>query len=181
MKRKELRQHLNDGLINHGGQLLRYTLAVASQLNAFIPRPEYTGMLQKIQDDITEVRSGLAEKFVMVVGKLTGLERRIESLESSGGGDARIKNELRELQSKTRDLTTECGNLRERSMSLDQRVVRNHASITGRLEELESNIRDLTTEYGILRERNMSLEQEVEDQASIIDRLGNVIWPIPPL
>ena len=116
---------MNDGLINHGGQLLWYTLAIASQLNDFIPRPEYTGMLQKIQDDITEVRSGLAEKFVMVVGKLTGLERRIESLESS--------------------------------------------------------VRDLTTEYGILRERNMSLEQEVEDQASIIDRLGNVIWPIPPL
>jgi predicted nuclease with TOPRIM domain len=122
LKRKELRQHSNDGLIDHGAQLLRYTLAVASQLNDFIPRPEYTGMSQKIRDDITEVRSGLAEKFVMVVGKLTGLERRIESLESSGGGDTRNRNEVHELQSKIRNLTTENGNLRERVMSLEGEV-----------------------------------------------------------
>ena len=132
MKRKELRQHLTDGLINHGGQLLRYTLAIASQLNDFIPRPEYTGMLQKIQDDITEVRSGLAEKFIMVVGKLTGLERRIESLESSGGADTRIGNNVHELQSKIRDLATECGNVREQHMSLE-REVRDKVSIIDRL------------------------------------------------
>ncbi|CAB4033740.1 TNF receptor-associated factor 3-like, partial [Paramuricea clavata] len=132
LKRRELRQHLNDGLIVHGGQLLRYTLAVASQLNDFIPRPEYTGMLQKIRDDITEVRSGLAEKFIMVVGKLTGLERRIESLESNGGGDTRIGNDMHELQSKIRDLVTECGNLRERNMSLE-REVRDKVSIIDRL------------------------------------------------
>ena len=139
MKRKELRQHLNDGLIVHGGQLLRHTLAVASQLSDFIPRPEYTDMSQKIQDDITEVRSRLAEKFVMVVGKLTDLERRVESLESNGGGDTRIRNEV---------------------------------------EELKSNVRDLVAERYILSQRIMSLEREVRNQASIIDRLGNVIWPI---
>jgi hypothetical protein len=107
LKRKELRQHLNDGLIEHGGQLLSYTLGLASQLHHFIPRPQYTGMLQKIRDDITEVRSSLAEKFVMVVGKLTGLEKRIESMESSGGGDTRMRNEVQEPKSKVRDLTTE--------------------------------------------------------------------------
>ncbi|CAB4016256.1 TNF receptor-associated factor 3-like [Paramuricea clavata] len=121
LKQKELRQHLNDALVNHGGQLLRYTLAVASQLSDFIPRPEYTGMLQKIQDDITEVRSGLAEKFVMVVGKLTGLERRIESLESSGGGDTRIRNKEHELQRTNKSLIPqvqlECGSLNEFSSS----------------------------------------------------------------
>ena len=142
MKRKELRQHLNDGLIDHGGQLLRHTLAVASQLSDFIPRPEYTEMSQKIQDDITEVRSGLAEKFVMVVGKLTDLERRVDGLESNGGADTRIRNEV---------------------------------------EELKSIVRDLVAERDILSQRIMSLEREVRNQASIIDRLGNVIWPIPPL
>jgi predicted nuclease with TOPRIM domain len=58
----------------------------------------------------------------MVVGKLTGLERRIESLESSGGGDTRNRNEVHELQSKIRNLTTENGNLRERVMSLEGEV-----------------------------------------------------------
>ena len=112
MKRKELRQHLNEGLIDHGGQLLRHTLAVASQLNDFIPRPEYTRMLQKIQDDITEVRSGFIERVV--------------------SDQASIIDRLEELESNFRDLTTECGILRGRNMSLE-RVVRDQASIIDRL------------------------------------------------
>ena len=95
-----MREHLTDGLIEHGGQLLYYTLGLASQFHHFIPRLEYTGTLLKIQDEFTE-------KFVMVVGKLTGLEKRIESIESSGGGNARLINEVQELTSKVRDLTTE--------------------------------------------------------------------------
>jgi archaellum component FlaC len=78
----------------------------------------------------------------MVVGKLTDLERRVESLESNGGGDTRIRNEV---------------------------------------EELKNNVRDLVAERDILSQRIMSLEREVRNQASIIDRLENVIWPIPPL
>ena len=56
-----MRQHLNEGLIVHGGQLLRHTLAVASELKDLIPRMEYTGMSQKIQCNITEFRSSLAD------------------------------------------------------------------------------------------------------------------------
>jgi chromosome segregation ATPase len=90
--------------------------------------------MQRIRDDITEVLSGLAEKFVMVVGKLTGLERRIEGLESSSGDDddARIRNEVQETKSKIRDLTAECGNLRERNMSLE-REVRDKIAIIDRM------------------------------------------------
>ena len=113
---------MNDGLINHVRLLLQYILTFVSQLGNYIPRPEFTGIMQRIRDDITEVRSGLAEKFVMVVGKLTGLERRIEGLESSGGSDTRIRNEWQELKSKLRDLATECGNIRERIMSLEREV-----------------------------------------------------------
>ena len=91
-------------------------------MSNYIPRPEFTGIMQKIRDDITDVRSGLAEKFVMIVGKLTGLERRIETLESSGGDDTRIKNEVQELKSKIRDLTTECASLHERVIGLERDV-----------------------------------------------------------
>ena len=66
-------------------------LALAAELTHFIPRLEVTEIVGKIRDDITEVRSGLAEKFVMLVGKLTGFERRIESLESTGGENTRFR------------------------------------------------------------------------------------------
>ncbi|CAB4038537.1 TNF receptor-associated factor 3-like, partial [Paramuricea clavata] len=106
-----------------------------------IPRPDLTGMSQRIRDDITEVRSGLAEKFVMVVGKLTGLERRIEGLESSGAGDndARIRKEVQELKSKIRDLTAESSNLRERNMSLEMDQMDESLALnTVRITDLES-------------------------------------------
>jgi hypothetical protein len=158
---------LNDGLINHGGQLLRYTLAVVSQLNDFIPRPEYTGMSQKIQDDITEVRSGLAEKFVMVVGKLTGLERRIESLESSGG---------HEIQSKIRDLTTECGNLRERNMSLE-REVRDKVSIIDRLRSRMDQM-DESLALNTARIWNLESPRGPRAQQVIHSYNGTLLWKI---
>jgi hypothetical protein len=102
---------------------LQYILTFASQLSNCIPRPEFTGIMQKIRD-ITVVCTGLAEKYGMVVGKLTVLERRIEGLES------RIRSELQELKSKLRDLATECGNLRERNMSLEREVRDNTVKIT---------------------------------------------------
>ena len=123
--------------------MLQYILTFVAQLGNYIPRPEFTGIMQKIRDDITEVRSGLAEKFVMVVGKLTGLERRIESVESSGGGDGRIRNELQELKSKARDLTTECGNLRERNMSLERELrdkVGNIDRLRGRMDQTDESL-----------------------------------------
>ena len=60
-----------------------------AKLNNFVPRPEFREITAKIRDDITKVCSGLAEKYDVLVGKLTGLERRIESLESTGGENTR--------------------------------------------------------------------------------------------
>ncbi|XP_028407742.1 TNF receptor-associated factor 6-like [Dendronephthya gigantea] len=122
LKRRELRQHMNDGLIDHVRLLLQFSLNWVSQLGSYIPRPEFAGIIKKMRDDITEVRSGLAEKFVMLVGKLTGLERRIEGLESNGGGNARMGEEIRKLLAKDQNLTTDINSLRERVQSLEREL-----------------------------------------------------------
>ena len=113
---------MNDGLIEHIRLLLQYILTIGSQLGNYIRRPEFTGIMQIIRDDITEVRTGLAEKFVMVIEKLIGLERRIEGLESSGRGDEKI-SEMQWVKSKLRDLTTKCDNLREQNITLEREMI----------------------------------------------------------
>ena len=113
IKLSQLSHHMEEGLKNHVWLLLQYILAFVTQLSNYIPRPEFTETMQKIRDDITDIRSGLAEKFVMLVGKLTSLERRIDTLESSGGGDEvsnlrehnmTLERELRELRDKMSDI-----------------------------------------------------------------------------
>ena len=176
MKRKELRQHLFDKLIEHVRLLLQYMLTNASQLRNYIPRPEFTGIMQKIRDDITEVRSGLAEKFVMVVGKLTGLERRIESVESSGGGDTRMRNELQELKSKLRDLTTECGNLRERNMTLE-REVRDKIAIIDRLRTRMDQM-DESLALNTVKITDLESQRGPRAQQAIHSYNGTLLWKI---
>ena len=112
----------NDGLTYRVRLLLQYILALASQLANVIPRPEFTGIVGTICDDITEVPSGLAEKFVMLVGKLTGLERRIENLESTGEGNEPNQSDMEELKAKVRDLGSECNALSERNVSLEREM-----------------------------------------------------------
>ena len=115
-------------------------------------------MVHKVRDDITEVRAGLAEKFVMLVGKITGLERRIESLESNGGGgDTRIKNEVHELRSKVRDNTTECAHLRETNMSLE---------------------RQLREKISIIERLHSRMDQMDESQQAIQSYNGTLLWKI---
>ena len=156
--------------------MLQYILTFVAQLGNYIPRPEFTGIMQKIRDDITEVRSGLAEKFVMVVGKLTGLERRIESVESSGGGDGRIRNELQELKSKARDLTTECGNLRERNMSLE-RELRDKVGIIdrlrGRMDQTDESLALNTVKITDLESQRGPRAQQVVHSYN-----GTLLWKI---
>ncbi|XP_046855637.1 TNF receptor-associated factor 3-like [Xenia sp. Carnegie-2017] len=82
LKRKDIRQHMNGNVTDHVGALLRYVMAFVTQLSNYVPRPEFTTAVQNMADQVTAVRANLSEKFVMLVGKLTGLERRIESLES---------------------------------------------------------------------------------------------------
>jgi hypothetical protein len=176
LKQRELRQHLHEGLIDHSGQLLRRTFAVVSELKDFIPRTEYTRMSQNVQDDITEVRSSLSEKFVMSVGKLTGLERRVESLESSGGGDAMIRNEMHELASKIRDLTTESSNLRERDMSLE-REVQDKISIIDRLQSTMDQ-RDESLALNTVKITDLESQRGPRAQQAIHSYNGTLLWKI---
>jgi hypothetical protein len=133
-------------------------------------------MSQRIRDDITEVRSGLAEKFVMVVGKLTGLERRIESIESSGGGDTRIRNEVYELQSKIRDLTTECGNLREQIMSLEGEV-RDKISIIDRFRSRMDQM-DESLALNTVKITDLESQRGPRAQQAIHSYNGTLLWKI---
>ena len=55
-------------------------------------------------------------------GKLAGLERRIENLETSGEGDSRARNEVHELKGKVRDFSVELDNLRNRNMSSERKM-----------------------------------------------------------
>ena len=176
MRRNEIRQHLNDGLIDHVRLLLQYILTFVSQLGNYIPRPEFTGIMQRIRDDITEVRSGLAEKFVMVVGKLTGLERRIEGLESSGGGDTRITSEVHELKSKVRDLTTESSNLRERNMSLE-REVRDKVSIIDRLRSRMDQM-DESLALNTVKVTDLESQRGPRAQQVVHSYNGTLLWKI---
>ena len=129
---------MNDGLIDHVCLLARFVLNHVSRLSDVHQRfdvvlKKLSAMERNVQslfsliprlrgyigDEVTKVRSELAEKFAMVVGKLNGLERRIESLEESGGGDSRTRNEVQELKAKVRDLTVECSRWRSRMDQMD--------------------------------------------------------------
>ena len=167
---------MNDGLIDHVRLLLQYILTFVSQLRDYIPRLEFTRITQKISDEVTEVRSGLAEKFVMVVGKLTGLERRIENLETSGGGDSRARNELHELKGKVRDLTVEIGNLRERNMSLE-REMRDKMSIIDRLRSRMDQV-DESLALNTVKITDMESQRAPRAQQTIHSYNGSLLWKI---
>jgi hypothetical protein len=162
---------------NHVWLLLKFVLTYVTQLSNYIPRPEFTGIVQVIRDDITAVRSSLAEKFVMLVGKLTGLERRIETLESSGGSDSRIRNEVSELKMKVRDLTTEMSNLRERNMSLE-RQLRDKTSTIDRLQSRLDQI-DESLALNTVKITDMESQRGPRSQQAIIhSHNGTLLWKI---
>ena len=166
MKRGELRQHLNNALINHCSLLLQFV----TQMSNHIPRAEFTEVMQKIRDDITDVRSGLDEKSIMFPGMLNGLERRIEILESSGGGDAMLRNEVSEMKMKLRDVTSEISNLLQQNMRLE----RDRMSIDrlhSRMDQINQSVVDMKHLYDSLREKIISSERQFRDSMSIIGRL----------
>ncbi|CAB4034440.1 TNF receptor-associated factor 2-like, partial [Paramuricea clavata] len=154
----------------------QYILPFVIHLGNYIPRPEFTDIMQRTRDDITEVRSGLAEKFVMVVGKLTGLERRVECLETSGGGDTRIRNEVQEIKSKVRDLTTECGNLRERNMSLE-RELRDKVAIIDRLRSRMDQM-DESLALNTVKITDLESQRGPRAQQVVHSYNGTLLWKI---
>ncbi|CAB4036326.1 TNF receptor-associated factor 3-like [Paramuricea clavata] len=114
----------------------------------------------------------------MVVGKLTGLERRVESLESSasGGGDTRNRSELQEMKSKVRDLTVECGNFRERNMSLE-REVRDKVAIIDRLRSRMDQM-DESLALNAVKITDLESQRVPRAQQVIHSYSGTLLWKI---
>ena len=132
-------------------------------------------IMQRIHHGITEVRSGLAEKFVTVVGKLTGLERPVEPSASSGDGDdTRIRNEVQELKSKVRDLTTESSNLRERNMSLEREV----RDKIARIDRLRRRMDQMDESLALSTARIADLECPRDPPAPQVTHNGTLLWKI---
>ena len=188
---------MNDGLTDHVHLLLQYILNFVSQLRDYIPRLEFTRITQKISDEVTEVRSGLAEKFVMVFRKLTSLKRRIEHLETSGGSDSRATNEVHELKEKVRDLTVEIGNLRERNMSLERKEKekmtiidrlrsrmdqsdKSHVQNTVINERLQSRMDHINESLHQTMDKMTYIESEIASRAqkTIHSYNGTLLWKI---
>ena len=164
-------------MTNHVWLLLKFVLTYVTQLSNYIPRPEFTGIVQVIRDDITAVRSSLAEKFVMLVGKLTGLERRIETLESGGGSNTRTNGDISEMKIKLRELTSDCSNLRERNMGLE-RELRDKMSIIDRLQSRLDQI-DESLALNTVKITDMESQRGPRSQQAIIhSHNGTLLWKI---
>ena len=176
MKRKDLEQHMNDRVIDHVRLLLQFVITFVSQLKDYIPRPEFTGIIQKIRNDIGEVRSGVAEKFVMLVEKVTGLERRVTGLESSGQGDAGIQRDFRELVGKVRDLSTDSGNLREQLVALE-RELREKISHFERLRSRADQI-DEALALNTVKITDLESQRGPSPQQRIHSYNGTLLWKI---
>ena len=156
--------------------LLQYILGLAAQMTNFISRAEITGFMGKIRDDITEVRSGLAEKFVMLVGKLTGLERRIESFESTSGGSKRHRGDMEELKAKIRDLRSECNTLLKRNVSLE-REMRDKMTTIDRLRSRMDQM-DESLALNSVKITDLESERGPRAQQTIHSYNGTLLWKI---
>ncbi|XP_046855620.1 TNF receptor-associated factor 3-like isoform X2 [Xenia sp. Carnegie-2017] len=128
LKRREIQQHMIDSVIHHVSLLLKYVMAFITQLSNYVPRPQFTTAVQNMADQVTAVRANLSEKFVMLVGKLTGLERRIESLEARGDNDSNNANSSLEVSS-----------MRDRIATLERQVRDNSSTILRFRERLDQN------------------------------------------
>ncbi|XP_028415920.1 TNF receptor-associated factor 3-like [Dendronephthya gigantea] len=165
--RRELRQHMNDGLIDHVRFLLQFSLNSLSQLGAYIPRPEFAGIVQKIRDDITEVRTGLAEKFVALVGLLTGIE---------DGGHGRGSDEIHELRASIQSMTTEINSLREKVRNLEQKKREKDAQIDlmqSRMDQIDESLTLNTVKITDLESQRGPRAQQL-----IHSYNGTLLWKI---
>ncbi|XP_046856582.1 TNF receptor-associated factor 6-like [Xenia sp. Carnegie-2017] len=153
LERREIRQHMNDNVIDHMSLLLRY-----------VQRPQFTTAAQNLGDRITAVRSNPSEKFVMLAGKLTGLERRIESQER------RIESQERRIESQ--EMRIESQEMRiesqERSIeSRERRIESQERRIESQERRIESQERSIESQERMIE----SQERRIESQERSIDSL----------
>ena len=169
-----MHQPVNDSVIDHVRLLLYFVLNWASQLSSYIPRPEFTRIIQKVRDDISEVRSGLAEKFVTMVEKVTGLERRIERLETNRVDDSRMRDEFRELKSKEEKLVNDVRALQEQIGILEGKV--RDKSFT--LERMQSRMDEIDASLTLNTMKISDLESQRGAQPLIHSYNGILLWKI---
>ena len=130
---------MNDNLINHVSLLLRYVMRFVIQLGNFVQRSEFTTPLRKHVNQVTAVRAYYFEKFVILDGKITGLERRIECLEGRGGSNSYntqlspevslLRERIATLERQARDDFSPIQRFRERLDQIDESIVRNMVNI----------------------------------------------------
>ena len=145
--------------------VLQHSMAVGSQLINFIPRPEFRAIIRKIGNGITNVRSGLTRYIVTLVRSFFGLERRIESFESTT--NAHHQSDLEELESQLREATAERDDLRESNVSL------------------EAGLRNLTSEIFHFKSR-LAEKEKIADRKSYVEQEachkdnpnGTLLWKI---
>ncbi|XP_046855631.1 TNF receptor-associated factor 3-like [Xenia sp. Carnegie-2017] len=168
LKRREIRQHMNDHLIDHVSALLRYVMAFVTQLSNYVPRPEFTTAVQNMADQVTAVRANLSEKFVMLVGKLTGLERRIESLEARGDNDSNNANSSLEVSS-----------MRDRISTLERQLRENSSTILRfreRLDQINESLARNTVKITDLEARRGA--RALGSNQAIHSYNGTLLWKI---
>ena len=130
--------------------------------------------MQSIRDKITDICSDISEKFVMLFGTLTGLERRIETLESSDGDAER---ELNELEIKHKSLSSEIDYERERNMSLE-RQLRDKRSTIERLQSRLDQI-DESLALNTVKITDMESQRDPRFKQGIIHSYnGTLLWKI---
>ncbi|XP_046855193.1 TNF receptor-associated factor 3-like [Xenia sp. Carnegie-2017] len=139
MKRKESQQHMNENLIDHVSALLRHVMAFVKQLSNYVSRPELTTAVLNMADQVTAVRANLSEKFLMLVGKLTDLERSIESLGSPCDSNdnntqsldvSSMVERIATLEQQVKDNSSTILRFRESLDEIDESLARNTVKIT---------------------------------------------------
>ncbi|XP_028411639.1 TNF receptor-associated factor 3-like [Dendronephthya gigantea] len=176
LKRSELPQHMHHSLTSHVTQLLHFTLGFETQLSSYVPRQELTGTVQKFNDDISEIHSGVAEKFDTELGKFTGMERRIESLETSRDGETRMGDKFRDLERKVSDIASELCAVRERNLILENKLKEKNLQLErmrSRMDQADESLALNTVKIADLESRGGPRAQQ-----SIHSRNGTLLWKI---
>ena len=121
-----MREHSNNALAFHLRLVLVYTLNFVSQLQDYTPRVEFSAMLSTIREEMSEIRATVTEKFVTIIGKVTGLERRIEAIESKGVGGSNTK--VQELVTKITAMNARLSSALEKNQALERMVHEKNAA-----------------------------------------------------
>ncbi|XP_046855192.1 TNF receptor-associated factor 3-like [Xenia sp. Carnegie-2017] len=110
------------------------------KLSNYVPRPEFTTAVQNLVDQVTAVRANLSEKFVILVGKLSELEKKTEILEVRDGNDSKNTHSSLEVSSmrdrisarerQARDNSSTLSRFRERLDQIDESLTRKTVKIT---------------------------------------------------